>query len=84
MAERNEQQQKQWVKIVAKAWADEDYKQALINDPAAILTKEGMPLPDGVEIQIVEATDKKVWMVLPPKPSGDNIEEVVERLAAEG
>ena len=81
MAEQNEQQ-KQWAKIVAKAWADEDYKQRLMDDPAAILTEEGMTLSEGVEIKVVEATEKQAWIVLPPKPEGEKIEEGAERLAA--
>ena len=82
MAEQQNEQAKQWAKIVAKAWADEDYKQRLINDPASVLAEEGMPVTEGVEIKVVEATDKQAWMVLPPKPEDGKIEEGAERLAA--
>lgn len=80
MAEQNEQQ-KQWAKIVAKAWADEDYKQRLLADPAGLMKDEGMEVPDGVDIKCVEATESKAWLVLPPKPEG-GVEEGEERLAA--
>jgi hypothetical protein len=76
------EQQKQWAKIVAKAWADEDYKQRLMEDPAAVLSEEGMPVPEGVDIKVVEATDKQAWMVLPPKPEDGKIEERADLLAA--
>lgn len=79
MAEQNEQT-KQWAKIVAKAWADEDYKQRLMDDPASILTEEGMEVPADVHINVVEATDKQAWMVLPPKPQEGEIEDSAERL----
>jgi hypothetical protein len=81
MAEQNEQA-KQWAKIVAKAWEDEDYKQRLMADPASVLAEEGISVPDGVEIKLVEATDTQAWMVLPPKPEDGKIEEARERLAA--
>lgn len=77
------EQQKLWAKIVAKAWADEDYKQRLLDDPAAVLRAEGMTLPEGVEINVVEATAKKAWFVLPMQPDeGALVGE--ERLAAGG
>lgn len=80
MKEQKEQQ-KQWAKIVAKAWADEDYKQRLMADPAAVLKDEGIELPDGVKIKCVEATKTQAWLVLPPMPEG-NIEEGDERMTA--
>ena len=83
MAEQNEQA-KQWAKVVAKAWADEDYKQRLMTDPASILTEEGMEVPEGVQISVVEATEKQAWIVLPPKPESGEIAEAAERLAAGG
>ena len=81
MAAQNEQA-KQWAKVVAKAWADDDYKQRLIDDPASVLAGEGMEVPEGVKLNVVEATDKQVWMVLPPRPDTGKIEEAYERLAA--
>jgi hypothetical protein len=81
MAEQNGQQ-KMWAKIVAKAWADEDYKQRLIKDPAAVLKAEGVDVPEGVEFKCVEATDKQAWLVLPSKPTAIGGVEEGERLAA--
>ena len=84
MAEQNDRQ-KQWAKIVAKAWADEDYKRRLMDDPGAVLSEEGMKVPEGLQISVVEATEKQAWLVLPPKPETGKIgriEEGVERLAA--
>ena len=81
MAEQNEQA-KQWAKIVAKAWADEDFKQRLIDEPGSVLVEEGMEVPEGVELRVVEATEKQSWLVLPPKPEEGTIEEGAERLAA--
>lgn len=80
MTKQNEQQ-KQWAKIVAKAWADEDYKQRLLTDPAAILKEEGVSVPESMEFKCVEMTKSQAWLVLPPKPD-NTIEQGEERLAA--
>ena len=76
--------QKKWAVCVAKAWADEDYKQKLISDTAAVLKEEGFAVPEGMIINVVENTPKVFYMVLPAKPdSGEGaIEDVEERLAA--
>ena len=76
------EQAKQWAKIVAKAWADEAFKQRLIDEPAAVLAEEGMEVQEGVELKVVEATENQSWLVLPPKPEEAEIEEGAERLAA--
>ncbi|SDL52824.1 NHLP leader peptide domain-containing protein [Maridesulfovibrio ferrireducens] len=73
---------KQWAKIVAKAWADEDYKQRFLTDPAAVLKEEDIEVPEGVKFKCVEATEKQAWLVLPPKPTTGSMEEGDERLAA--
>jgi len=61
MAEQQNEQAKQWAKVVAKAWADEDYKQRLMDDPASMLAEEGIEMPEGLEIKVVEATDRHGW-----------------------
>lgn len=81
MAEKHDQA-KQFAKIVAKTWADEDYKQRLVDDPASVLAEEGIEVPAGKEIKVLESTENKMWLVLPPKPEGESIDESTERLAA--
>jgi hypothetical protein len=82
MAELNEQQ-KQMAKIVAKAWADDEYKQRFISDPAAVLREEGVELPDGMNFKVLEAKENENWIVLPPKPADEYSAEMSEeRLAA--
>lgn len=60
--------QKAWLKIVAKAWADEEYKEHLLAEPAAVLRAEGVNLPGGVTVRVVEAEPDEVLFVL-PRPS---------------
>jgi hypothetical protein len=76
--------QKKWAVCVAKAWADEDYKQRLITDTAAVLKEEGFVIPEGMTIKVEENTPKVFHMVIPAKPDSAEgaIEDVEERLAA--
>jgi hypothetical protein len=66
---------KQWGLLVAKAWSDDDLKQRLIADPAAVLDEYGLETPPGVEVRVVEDTDDVCHLVLPPSPSDDLIDE---------
>jgi hypothetical protein len=52
-------------KVVAKALQDEAFKERLIADPAATFAAEGIELPDGVDVKVVEDTDTVRHLVLP-------------------
>lgn len=65
--------------LVAKAWADETFKQRLLADPVAVLKAEGLELPAGLTVKVLENTDKVFHLVLPPKPtelSDDSLDRV--------
>ena len=56
-------------RIIAKSWQDDAFKQEILNNPKAVLSREiGQPLPDEVEIRLVEKTPNIVYLVLPMKP----------------
>jgi hypothetical protein len=61
--------------LVAKAWSDDDLKQRLLNEPAAVLAEQGIDVPPGVELRVVEDTENVCHLVLPPSPAGDLIDE---------
>jgi hypothetical protein len=71
----SEEQERIIHKIIAKAWMDDDYKAALLADPTARLKEEGLEIPPGVEIHIVEDTENVHNMVLPLKPTPDELTE---------
>jgi hypothetical protein len=58
-----------WASIIKKCWEDEAFKKRLIGDPAATLAAEGVPLPDGVSVTVVEDTASVRHLVL-PAPGG--------------
>jgi hypothetical protein len=72
---------KQWSQVVAKAWTDASFKKQLLADPAAALKQQGIDVPRGLQVKVVENTDQVLYLVLPPKPSGEISEEDLERVA---
>jgi hypothetical protein len=76
--------QKKWAMCIAKAWADEDYKQRLLSDAPSVLREDGLDVPEGMEIKVLENTKSLFHMVLPAAPESEDgaIENVEERLAA--
>ena len=65
--------------LIAKCWADEDFKAKLLADPAATLTAEGAELPEGMTIKAVENTDTEFHLVIPAAPtdlSDDDLDNV--------
>lgn len=70
--------------LVAKAWADEGFKKRLMADPMPILKEHGFPMPPaGVEVRVVENTDKVRYLLLPnrPKASGELSDQDLDAVA---
>ncbi|MEA1648603.1 NHLP leader peptide family RiPP precursor [Nitrospirillum sp. BR 11164] len=66
-------------RIIARAWADEDYKARLLADPATVMEAEGLAVPTGIAIKVVEDTATVQTLVLPARPidlSDDDLGEV--------
>ena len=70
------EQTKQYQQIIAKCWADEDFKSQLMADPAAVLKAEGMALPEGVNGNAVEDTAQSVQFLIPAKPDSLSDEDL--------
>ena len=60
-------QSNQYQQLIAKCWADEAFKQRLLADPAGTLKAEGMAVPAGVRVQVVENTAHLFTVVIPSK-----------------
>jgi hypothetical protein len=75
--------EQQWSQLVARAWSDPAFKAKLLADPAAVLKENGIALPAGVTVKVVENTDKVVHLMLPAKPPAEELsEEELHRVAA--
>jgi hypothetical protein len=70
----------QWGQIVGRAWADDDFKQRLLSDPAAVLKEYDLAQPAGLRIEMLqdpewvpESTDEVLYLVLPVKPPDEEL-----------
>jgi Nitrile hydratase, alpha chain len=53
-------------KIVARAWADESFRERLKADPRAAVAEEtGVTVPESVAIEVLEETPTKAYLVIP-------------------
>ena len=68
-------------KIIAKAWRDATFKAELIANPAAALKAEGIDVPAGMAVTVLENTDKQFHLVLPPVPSDELSDEALDGVA---
>jgi len=80
-ARTGQENSQRWAKLVAQAWADDKFKQRLLNNPAAVLKEFGATVPAGVEVRVVENTNSVVHLTLPAKPVGDVTELTESQLS---
>ena len=53
-------------KLVARAWADESFRERLKTDPhAAVADETGIEIPEGIQIEVLEETPEKAYLVIP-------------------
>lgn len=64
-----EEQNKKLGKTIAKAWEDDAFKKRLLEDATTVFKEEGLSVPEGVEVKVVEDTEKVYHVILPPKSS---------------
>ena len=77
----SDEQEKKWMKLLSKAWADPALMQRLRTQPEQILKEYGIQTAPGVSYRVLENTPQQRYIVLPPKPS-DMSEENLRRIAA--
>ena len=70
-----------FAKIIAKAWRDPAFKAALIANPAAALKAEGIDVPAGMAVTVLENTDKHFHLVLPSVPSDALFDKELDAVA---
>ncbi len=78
-----------WSDLVRQASKDESLKRRLKENPAAVLQEFGMKVCPGIEVRIVENTDKVGYLTLPRKPAEgdltpDQMDQVVGGTKAGG
>ena len=76
--------QKAYGKLVAKAWEDEAFKADLLADPMRVFKDNGIEVPHGIEIRMVENTADTMHFILPPEPSDELSDEQLAGAAGGG
>ncbi len=66
------EERNQLAELFAACWKDEALKQRFMNDPKAVLAEYDMPVPDGMDVKVVENADNCVHITMPADPSGSN------------
>ena len=73
---------KPWSRIVARAWADEDFQDRLLSDPKVVLREYGIETDCEVCVSVAETpdserTDDVLHLILPPPPRDLSEEELL-------
>jgi hypothetical protein len=59
-------------RLIDRAWKDEAFRRALIEDPKGTLERElQVKVPEGVSLTVLEETPTQRYLVLPPAPRQD-------------
>jgi hypothetical protein len=62
--------------LIVKAWKDETYRQTLVSAPRAVLEREsGVALPEAIHVTVLEESPSVVYLVLPARPAGAELED---------
>lgn len=65
-------------RVIALAWQDEAYKKRLLAHPVEVLREEGLEVPKGMRVKVLEDTPTLRHLVIPVKPAGLSDKELEE------
>ena len=68
--------------LAQKFLTDEAFREELKKDPSGTLRAHGIDVPEGMAVEVIEATPTKQYIVLPPLQSGELSDDQVA--AAQG
>jgi hypothetical protein len=70
-------------KIILKAQEDAGFKQELMGDPKAAIQKVlGLEVPDAIDVQVLEETPTRLYLVLPVDSSSVELpDSMLDRVA---
>ena len=62
------EQKNQLASLFAACWKDEALKARFMADPKAVLAEYDMPVPDGMDVKVVENVDNDACITTPASP----------------
>ncbi len=68
-------------RIIARAWTDDAFKQELMANPTEVLKAQGIAIPEGTDVRVVENTESTIYLILPARPSGELSDEQLTQVA---
>ena len=82
MTEQQRIPDKQWGRIVARAWSDDTFRDRLLAEPKAVLREQGFETTREVCVTLAEtcdseSTDEVLYLALPPRPEDLSEEELL-------
>jgi len=77
-------QSKKYMQVIAKCWSDEEFKKNFMKDPAKVLKENGVEMPAGMKLHVVENTEKESYIIIPPKPSTELSDDQLDKVAGGG
>jgi Nitrile hydratase, alpha chain len=58
------------LELSSRVLTDDDFRTALLKDPAATLEREyGVKVPKGVKLRVLEETDEEIHLIIPGRPN---------------
>jgi len=80
-------ERKEYAKVIAKAWTDDEFKKRLLADSTAVLKENGIEIPEGMTVKFIEQEEPKeneILVPLRPRPAetGDLSDEDLHEVAA--
>ena len=64
------EQKNKLTQLFAKCWKDEAFKARFMAEPKSVLVEYDMPVPDNMDVKVVENADDRVHITLPAPPPG--------------
>ena len=71
----NEERTNVMEQLIARASMDDGFRRNLVSDPAAALEDIGLKVPSGYEVRVMENTGNIFHLVLPQKPTSDELSD---------
>lgn len=67
--------------LMAKSWVDESFKKRLLENATETLKAEGVLIPEGIKVNVVENTGNVLNFVLPTNPAAELSDTDLEMVA---